>query len=75
MVIPASIRQEAKLKPGTPLNVELEAGAVRITRAVSRPKLVKVDGRLVARPTVPAGELPDIDLAELLEKERDRWPS
>jgi hypothetical protein len=32
------------------------------------------NGLLVARPTVPVSELPKIDVAALIEEERDRWP-
>jgi len=36
--------------------------------------LVTRHGRLVARPTVPHEELPAVDVAALIEEERNRWP-
>ena len=45
---------------------------MRLARRVPGPKLVKQGGRLVARPTVPLRELPEIDLAALVEEERNR---
>ena len=35
---------------------------------------VKVGRRLVARPTVAADDRPVIDIAALIEEERNRWP-
>ncbi len=74
VVIPASIRARAGLGPGTELEVVLDGFSVRLVRAVPGPKLVEVDGRLVARPSVPPAALPDVDLAALVAEERDRWP-
>jgi hypothetical protein len=36
--------------------------------------LIKVGRRLVARPSVAADERPPIDIASLIEEERNRWP-
>jgi hypothetical protein len=36
--------------------------------------LVKVGRRLVARPTVERDARPAIDVARLIEDERNRWP-
>jgi hypothetical protein len=35
---------------------------------------VKVGRRLVARPSVPADNRPSVDIAALIEEERNRWP-
>jgi AbrB family looped-hinge helix DNA binding protein len=74
VVIPAQIRERAGFKPGTELEVVLDDVSVRLIRRVPGPKLVRVDKRLVARPSVPTARLPRLDLADLIERERDRWP-
>ncbi len=74
VVIPAPIRKQAGLKPGTELEVFLEDGSIRLAKAVPRPKLVRVGKRLVARPTATPKELSKVDLARLVEEERNRWP-
>lgn len=73
MVIPLALRRKAGLKPGTRIIVAIDdEGDVRLARIVSRPKLVRVGKLLVARPT--ARVLPKIDINQILEQERDRWP-
>lgn len=74
VVIPAAIREKAGFKPGTELDVVLDDISVRLIRRVPGPKLVRVGKRLVARPTVPAAKVPRLDLADLVNRERDRWP-
>ena len=74
VVIPAAIREKAGFKPGTELDVVMDDVSVRLIRRVPGPKLVRVGKRLVARPTVPAGKLPRLDLADVVGRERDRWP-
>ncbi len=75
VVIPARIRARAGLEAGTKLEISYEEGEIRIVRSVGRPRLVQVKGRLVARPTVPPDARPHVDLARILEEERERWPS
>ena len=75
MVIPAPIRARAGLRPGTTLEVVLDDVSVRLFRKVPGPRLVKVGRRLVARPSVPARDLPPLDIASLVEEERSRWPA
>ena len=75
VVIPAAIRSRAGLEPGTELDIRYEDGEVRIVRNVPGPKLVRVDGRLVARPTVPPEQCPAVDIAKIVDEERDRWPA
>ena len=74
VVIPAPIRQAAGLTPSTELEVMMDDTSIRLVRVVSGPRLVRRRGRLVAQPTVPPEECPDIDVAELIDQERDRWP-
>lgn len=74
MVIPARIREQAGLRPGTELEVRLEEAGIRLIRAVPGPKIVRAGKRLVARPTVPSAERPPVNVAALIEEERDRWP-
>jgi AbrB family looped-hinge helix DNA binding protein len=74
VVIPAPIRSRAGLLPGTEIEVLLDDLSVRLVRRVPPPRLVKVGRRLVARPTVPARNLPNVDVAALIDEERNRWP-
>jgi AbrB family looped-hinge helix DNA binding protein len=74
VVIPAPIRARAGLRPGTELEVVLDDVSVRLLRKVPGPRLVRVGRRLVARPSAAAGTLPKVDLAALVEEERNRWP-
>lgn len=74
MVIPAAIRERAGLTPGSALEVTADESGVRIERIAPGPKLVRIGKRLVARPTVAPGERPKIDIAALVEEERNRWP-
>jgi AbrB family looped-hinge helix DNA binding protein len=74
VVIPASVRARAGLRPGTELEVILDDEAIRLVRITPRPKLVRVGRRLVARPTVSARDLPHVNVAGLVEEERSRWP-
>jgi AbrB family looped-hinge helix DNA binding protein len=74
VVIPAAIRDRAGLTPGTELEVTADDTGVRIERVASGPKLVRIGKRLVARPTVGADNRPSIDIAALIEEERNRWP-
>ena len=74
MVIPAAVRDRAGLTPGTVLEVTADDTGVRIERVAPGPKLVKIGKRLVARPTVGAGSRPVVDIAALIEEERNRWP-
>jgi AbrB family looped-hinge helix DNA binding protein len=74
VVIPAPIRARAGLRPGTEVEILLDDLSVRLVRHVPRPRLVKVGRRLVARPSVAAKGRPDVDVAALVEEERNRWP-
>jgi AbrB family looped-hinge helix DNA binding protein len=74
VVIPASIREKAGLTPGAVLEVTADDTGVRIERVAAGPKLVRIGKRLVARPTVAPDERPAVDVAALIEEERNRWP-
>jgi AbrB family looped-hinge helix DNA binding protein len=74
VVIPASIRERAGLTPGSALEVTEDEVGIRLQRVAAGPRLVKVGRRLVARPTVAADDRPDVDIATLIEDERNRWP-
>lgn len=74
VVIPAAIRERAGIRPGTTLEITADETGVRIERVAPRPKLVKIGKRLVARPTAPADSRPAIDVATLVDEERNRWP-
>ena len=74
VVVPQALREKAGFTPGSELEIELDDRGVRLFRAVSGPELVREGGHLFARPTAPAKELPDIDFAEWIDDERERWP-
>ena len=74
MVIPAVVRERAGLTPGSELEVTADETGLRLERVAAGPRLVKVGRRLVARPTVAADHRPAIDIAALVEDERNRWP-
>jgi AbrB family looped-hinge helix DNA binding protein len=74
LVIPASLRDRARLTPGTELEITLDEFGLRLERVAPGPRLIKVGRRLVARPTVDTEARPSIDVAALIEEERSRWP-
>ena len=74
VVIPASIRERAGLSAGAELEVTEDELGIRLARVAPGPRLVKIGRRLVARPTVAADRRPDLDIAALIEEERNRWP-
>ena len=74
MVIPAEVRKRLGLTAGTELEMVIEGFALRLIRSVAGPELVKRGNRLVARPRAAEGHRTEIDVARLVEEERDRWP-
>lgn len=74
MVIPAAVRERAGLTPGTPLEITVDEFGVRIERLAPAPRLIRIGKRLVARPTAAPDARPHIDIAALVEEERNRWP-
>jgi len=74
LVIPAEIRKRLGLNPGTQLEMVVEGFAIRLVRSVAGPELVRRGERLVAHPRAAENERTDIDVAQLIEEERNRWP-
>ncbi len=74
MVIPVSLRERVGLLPGSTLEVTEDGTGLRLERVARGPRLVRVGRRLVARPTVLRDDRPSIDVAALVEAERNRWP-
>jgi AbrB family looped-hinge helix DNA binding protein len=74
VVIPAAIRERAGLQPGAELEVTADDTGVRLERVAQGPRLVRIGRRLVARPRVPSDARPALDVAALVEEERNRWP-
>jgi AbrB family looped-hinge helix DNA binding protein len=74
VVIPASIRDRAGLSPGTILEITVDEFGVRLEPVAPGPRLVKVGRRLVARPTSDVNTRRAVDIASLVEDERNRWP-
>jgi AbrB family looped-hinge helix DNA binding protein len=74
LVIPAAVRDRLGLVPGTTLAVSVDETGLRLERVAPGPQLVRIGKRLVARPTVGPDDRPAIDVAALVEEERNRWP-
>jgi len=74
VVIPAAMRERAGLSAGSELEVTEDDFGIRLERVAMGPKLIKIGWRLVARPTVGRDDRPAIDIAALIEDERNRWP-
>lgn len=69
-----SIRERAGLIPGTELEVTADEFGVRLEPVAAGPRLVRIGRRLVARPTATPDSRPAVDIASLVEEERNRWP-
>ena len=74
VVIPASVRERAGLVAGAEIEVTVDDTGVRLQRVAPGPRLVKVGRRLVARATATSASRPVVDIAALVEEERNRWP-
>jgi AbrB family looped-hinge helix DNA binding protein len=74
VVIPAAVRQRAGLMAGAELEITEDDRGIRLERVAAGPRLIKVGRRLVARPTITADQRPSIDIAAIVEEERNRWP-
>jgi AbrB family looped-hinge helix DNA binding protein len=74
VVIPAAIRERMGLAPGTALDITEDELGLRIERVAPGPRIMRIGRRLVARPTSPAEDRPTLDVASLVEDERNRWP-
>jgi AbrB family looped-hinge helix DNA binding protein len=74
VVIPSALRERVGFRAGAELEITEDETGIRLRRVAAGPRLVKVGRRLVARPTTPSGERPDVDIAAVIEEERNRWP-
>jgi AbrB family looped-hinge helix DNA binding protein len=74
VVIPAGIRERAGLRPGMELEVTVDDLAIHLVPSGSGPRLVRRGQRLVAEPVENLKDLPKINLAAMVEEERNRWP-
>jgi AbrB family looped-hinge helix DNA binding protein len=74
IVIPAQVRERTGLVAGADLELTLEDSIIRLERVAPGPRLVKVGRRLVARPSASSEARPVVDIAALVEEERNRWP-
>ena len=68
------MRERAGFGPGTELEITIDESGVRLERVADGPRLIKVGRRTVARPSVAADDRPAVDVAALIEEERNRWP-
>jgi AbrB family looped-hinge helix DNA binding protein len=74
VVVPAALRERLGLVAGTELDISLDDTGIRLEPVAPGPHLVKIGRRLVARPTVRTNARPTLDVAALVEEERNRWP-
>jgi AbrB family looped-hinge helix DNA binding protein len=74
VVIPAAIRERTGLSAGALIEITEDETGVRLERVAPGPKLVKIGRRLVARPSAPPDARPALNIAALVEEERNRWP-
>jgi AbrB family looped-hinge helix DNA binding protein len=74
VVIPSEVRKRLGLTAGTEIEVVIDGFAVRLVRAVAGPEVVRRGKRLIARPRAGDAERVELDVAKLIEEERDRWP-
>ena len=73
LVIPAQVRKKAGFAPGTEIEIVQDDVCVRLFRKAKQPKLQKRGKLVVAVPTAKR-DLPELDLAKIVEAERNRWP-
>lgn len=74
VIIPADLRKRLGLTAGTEIEMVVEGFAIRLVRAVPGPQIVRRGERLVAQPRIREEERAEVDVARLIEEERDRWP-
>src|SRR5574338_530646 len=74
VVIPAALRDRAGLVAGAEVDVSIDETGIRIERVAPPPRLMRIGRRLVARPSAPVEARRNIDVAALIEEERNRWP-
>lgn len=71
VVIPAAVRERAGFQPGALLQLTVDETGIRLERVAEGPVVVKVGKRLVAKPRARG---PAVDIAALVDEERNRWP-
>ena len=74
IVIPAALRDRAGFVAGSEIEISEDDRGLRLERVAAGPRLVRIGKRLVARPTVRAEARPVIDIATVVDEERNRWP-
>ena len=74
LVIPSEVRKRLGFTAGTELEMTIDGFSLRLVRAVAGPELVRRGERLIARPRAAEGDRTEIDVARLIDEERDRWP-
>lgn len=74
VVIPAELRKRLGLTAGTELEMVVDGFAIRLVRSVPGPEIVRRGERLVVRPRLAKGARTEVDVAQLIEEERERWP-
>ena len=74
IVIPAALRDRAGFVAGSEIEISEDDRGLRLERVATGPRLVRIGKRLVARPTVGVDERPVIDIATVVDEERNRWP-
>lgn len=74
VVIPADIRRQARLTPNCEVEITSDTFGIHLKKPFQSPELVRVGKRLVVRPRERAGRRSVIDIAKVVEEERDRWP-
>jgi len=74
IVVPASLRERAGFTAGSEIEITADEHGLRLARVAAGPRLVRVGRRLVARPTVGVDQRPSIDIAAVVDDERNRWP-
>lgn len=74
VVIPAELRKRLGLTAGTEVEMVVEGFALRLVRSVPGPEVVRRGKRLVVRPRVAQDARTEVEVARLIDEERDRWP-
>ena len=74
IVIPAALRERVGFSAGVELEITEDEFGLRLERVAPGPRLVKVGRRLVVRPTVAPDARSHVDVAAIVEEERNRWP-
>ena len=74
IVIPAALRDRAGFVAGSEIEISEDDRGLRLERVAAGPRLVRIGKRLVARPTARVDARPVIDIATVVDEERNRWP-